>query len=235
MLEPSNPYTRMQKDQYEREADLMNQENHRQHDSNSDYLRLLLLDVAKNPAAWTGKAALDFGCGCGRNISNLIELAPFAIVDGVDIAQGNLNHAAENVLRETGSIAKTTLFCNNGVDLSAIPSDRYDFVMSTIVFQHIPVWTIRFGLLKEIYRVMKPAAVLSFQMAFGINTSIATAAYSEDVMTAHGTNGVYDVSVRNQSEVVEDLKNIRFTKITTAVTKSWTDSHPQWIYIRCEK
>ena len=50
-------------------------DNHKQHDIEPHYKDILLKEIVNNPELWRGKVALDFGCGCGRNIKNLLEFA----------------------------------------------------------------------------------------------------------------------------------------------------------------
>lgn len=68
-------------------------------------------------------SALDFGCGVGRLTQALAKRA--ARVAGVDVAPSMLRIARENVPAATFS--------------SAIPDERFDLIVSLIVFQHIPV------------------------------------------------------------------------------------------------
>ncbi|MEA2344181.1 MAG: hypothetical protein QOF63_2350 [Thermoanaerobaculia bacterium] len=69
------------------------------------------------------KSALDFGCGVGRLTRALAKRVDR--VAGVDAAESMLRIARENVPDATFS--------------STIPNERFDFIVSLIVFQHIPV------------------------------------------------------------------------------------------------
>src|SRR3972149_3826739 len=97
-LTADNPFTRMQRAYYNATADIMAVENHRGHDANPDYYGLLLSDVADHPHRWQGKRALDFGCGIGRNVDNLLRLAEWEAVYGCDISQANIERAEEFLL-----------------------------------------------------------------------------------------------------------------------------------------
>ena len=44
-------------------------------------------------AVTNGRTALDFGCGVGRNVDNLLKLSDWRRVDGCDISQENLIRA----------------------------------------------------------------------------------------------------------------------------------------------
>jgi len=69
------------------------------------------------------KTALDFGCGVGRLTRALAKRVDR--VAGVDAAESMLRIARENVPSASFS--------------SAIPNERFDLIVSLIVFQHIPV------------------------------------------------------------------------------------------------
>jgi len=71
----------------------------------------------------TPKSALDFGCGVGRLTRALAKRVDR--VAGVDAAESMLRLARENV--PTASFS------------TAIPNERFDLIVSLIVFQHIPV------------------------------------------------------------------------------------------------
>ena len=77
--------------------------------------------------------ALDFGCGVGRLIIPLAELAENVI--GVDVSGSMLNEAKNNC--EARSIKNVTLVKSD--DSLSLLNDKYDFIHSFIVFQHIPV------------------------------------------------------------------------------------------------
>ena len=219
--------------------------NHPQHNLNPLYWDVLLGDLKTNPEYWEGKNALDFGCGKGRNVTNMKTLAKFSVVDGVDISQNNIDHCIstydkeKNIVSSFTSNAKSRFYKNNGNDLSDLSSDEYDFVMSTIVFQHLCVHELRIALKKEIYRVMKSGGVFSFQMGYGdIDFEGHTIAhkYYENAYEAANTNGHSDVRVSNPSQLIEDLTNIGFVNITYRIEQPWEDGgHPNWIYVRCEK
>lgn len=69
------------------------------------------------------KSALDFGCGVGRLTRALAKRVDHVV--GVDAAESMLRIARENVPNATFS--------------TAIPDERFDLIVSLLVFQHIPV------------------------------------------------------------------------------------------------
>jgi SAM-dependent methyltransferase len=75
-----------------------------------------LIDIAP-------KSALDFGCGVGRLTRALVKRVDHVV--GVDAAESMLRIARENVPNATFS--------------TAIPDERFDLIVSLLVFQHIPI------------------------------------------------------------------------------------------------
>lgn len=226
MVDKDNMYSSMQKNFYKNGTT-----NHLEHNENPDYWELLLGTIKEKD--FEGKKALDFGCGKGRNITNMQSFKKFERVDGVDISQRNIDVCEEH-------FKDSIFYTNNGTDLSEIPSDEYHFVMSTIVLQHIPVHEIRFSLLKEIYRVMAEGGYFNFQMGYGDNLINPNGndrkAYHDNFYAAKGTNGDYDVRVINEQDLIDDLTKIGFKNVKVFIKDSFSDyGHPKWIYVNCEK
>jgi 2-polyprenyl-3-methyl-5-hydroxy-6-metoxy-1,4-benzoquinol methylase len=76
--------------------------------------------------------ALDFGCGLGRLSQALAE--SFQRVDGVDVSASMIRQARQ-YNRHTDKVA---YHLNVKTDLSLFPRNRFDFIYSTLVLQHIP-------------------------------------------------------------------------------------------------
>lgn len=219
-----NTYTQMQKGFYRNGTS-----NHLEHNDNKDYWDILLKDL-KDAESWAGKVALDFGSGMGRNVTNMLGLCNWERVDGVDISEGNITRCKEVYTNQPSD-----WYCNNGTDLAELKSEEYDFVMSTVVLQHIPVHEIRTSLLKEMHRVLKSGGVLSIQMAFGTEEG-ARALYFDNVYEAQGTNSMHDIRVTSVDDVKSDFESMGYTNVTCTVRDSFSDTqHPQWVYIRAEK
>lgn len=234
-MKTQKDYAEMQKQYYETTADLMDKDgNHRRHDNNPDYRGILLKELEETPNRFKGTFALDFGCGQGRNVSNMIKYGIFERVDGVDISASNIEYAEKNLQKEAEDSTKWKFFVNNGIDLNSLESDKYSFVMSTIVLQHICVHEIRYNLMKEIYRVMKPGGLFSFQMGYGW-TYFKTAGYYENVYDATETNSKYDVRVEVADDIHDDLKKIGFSSSTHKLSKPYEDGHPYWIFVKAIK
>ncbi len=227
-LTPGNTYTQMQRTQYESEADLMNRENHGSHNRNPDYWSILVGDTE---AGFEDKTGLDFGCGCGRNVQNLWRR--FRRMDGVDISAGNLAHARANLRADGAPDERFRLHHCNGVNLDGIPGDEYDFLMSTIVLQHICVHEIRFSYLEEFFRVLKPGGLLSFQMGFGERHGKAE--YYDNDYHALATNSLHDTKVTDPRQLQDDLEKIGFTDVQYALRPPFEDGHSAWIFVKARR
>jgi SAM-dependent methyltransferase len=241
-MNKDNKYTIMQRNQYDSTADIMAIENHRGHDLNPDYYGLLLKDVVNAPANWNNKSALDFGCGIGRNVDNLLKLTNWNNVDGCDISKENIIRA-DNFLNSIYSKDKYNLYTTSGIDLNPIESEKYDFIMSTIVLQHIAVYDIRLSILKDIFRVMKPGGLFSFQMAQYNKDYVASAQYYDNSWQAEGTNGFFDVSIDDPQDLIKDLSSIGYSNISYEIKPEWdannkcylSNDKSSWIFVRAYK
>jgi SAM-dependent methyltransferase len=228
MINTENKYTKMQKNQY-----ASGTSNHEEHNTNPDYWNILLGDL-QNKENWIGKVGLDFACGRGRNITNMFNLCDWARIDGIDISEGNITQNRQEYIEQNSN-----WYCNNGVDVSDLKDNEYDFIMSTIALQHIPVYDIRKSIITDLYRTLKPGGMFSFQMGYGhgLESQLGPrVSYFENHYDAPGTNSMCDVRIQSEEEVIKDLESIGFVDIKTEVRESYSDSgHPQWIYVKCYK
>lgn len=223
-----NKYTRMQKRQY-----FDGTSNHKEHNDNPDYWNILLSDL-KDKKKWEGKNALDFACGKGRNVSNIINLCDWNRVDGIDISKKNIEFCREKYVNQNSD-----WYCNNGVNVSDLNENEYDFIMSTIALQHIPVYDIRKSLIIDLYRTLRPGGLFSFQMGYGkgLDSPIGKrSAYFDNYYNAQGTNSIHDVRVHDEVDVIQDLTNMGFVDVKTEVRDSFSDAgHTHWIYVKAYK
>lgn len=233
--EPDNRYTLMQQEYYKEDAanKCMLKSNHESHNANPDYWEVL---VAGTGAGWEDRVGMDFGCGTGRNIINLIDR--FRRFDGVDISQGLLDQARDRLIEMGYSDDRFRLYCNDGISLEGIPGNEYDFVMSTITLQHICVYTIRFNLLKEFLRVLKPGGLLSIQMRFrhSFPDGRRLICYHANHYDAKETNDNCDVIVTEEKQLADDLEVLGFRCVTLALYDAWEDDPSyRWIYANARK
>lgn len=104
--------------------------------------------------------ALDFGCGVGRLTQALAE--DFEDVIGVDIARSMVEKARE--FNRHGP--RVRYIVNTAPDLALFGDDRFDFVYSSKVLQHIPPAVVE-TYVREFFRVLRPGGVAVFQMRSG--------------------------------------------------------------------
>ena len=107
-----------------------------------------IFDLIERPD-FAPKSALDFGCGVGRLTRALVKRIDR--VAGVDVAPSMLRRARENVPAASFS--------------SSIPNERFDLIVSLIVFQHIPVARGE-ALLDELLAHLSDDSVAALQFTF---------------------------------------------------------------------
>jgi len=103
-------------------------------------------------------AALEIGCGPGRLMRPLAR--HFDEIHGVDVSDEMVTLARER-LRDTPN---AVVHRGTGDDLAMFPDEKFDFVYSYAVFQHIPSRDVVFSYLREARRVLKPGGVLRCQL-----------------------------------------------------------------------
>jgi len=226
----NDDYSKMQESYYEGEAAKWSLDNkdpvvswYHEHGMHSDYDTQLFRGFDTK-----GKIALDFGCGPGRSMIRYGDR--FKRIDGIDIAWGNLEAAKVNL--EDAGVPIPNLYKNNGSNLAAIKDNTYDVVFSVICLQHICVHDIRYSLMEEFYRVLKPGGWFCAQMGFGSNHLTP---YFTNNTDARGTNGANDVGLNNEEDLKGDLEKIGFTNYSSVLRDPCQDQHPQWIWFQGQK
>ena len=225
-------YTDMQKAWYENETETMMIENHSVHNSNRDYWDILLAPLKHGD--WSQKTVLDFGCGCGRNVQNILNNFTVLEAHGCDISANNIAHCTATTPAVTNGKMNFKFITTDGQSLYPLESNMYDMIMSTIVLQHICVYSIRKKILTDMYRCLKPGGFVSLQMGFGPGHP-RTSDYYEDAVHAKSTNSLYDVRVDNVEQIEKDMTDIGFINFTHTISHPWTDSHHYWIYFSAYK
>jgi ubiquinone/menaquinone biosynthesis C-methylase UbiE len=232
MLDSTNKYTQMQLNQYNSYASGWSEQNRDPvvgsfdaHNNWPDYE--FLFERINNQSE---KIGLDFACGPGRNLVKYS--TRFKRLDGVDISPVNI----EKARNYTNSYnINPNLYISNGIDISIVPNDEYDFVMSTIALQHICVYDIRYSIMQDIHRVLKDGGMFTAQMGFG-SPSPMTVGYYENYYDAEGTNRACDVCIENIEQLSEDLFKIGFKDFEYKIARVGPgDVHPNWIYFNCIK
>ena len=229
-MKTKNDYTEMQKSYYNKTSHVMNTGNHRIHDRNPDYWDILLKPFSSGD--FSNKKGLDFGCGCGRNVINVLDNYDIGEMHGCDISEENIKFCFEN-LKNT-SHDNYNFFVSDGQSLNPSKENNYDIIISTIVLQHICVYEIRKSILTDMYRCLKEGGILSFQMGFG-NAKRNARDYYDNYYEAEGTNSKCDTKVTDPQQLINDLKDIGFKSIIYTIKKSYCDEHGEWIFIECKK
>jgi len=239
-------YLKMQFKHYESEAKRWSLKNRNpvvggydKHNKWSDYDEFLFKNFdTKN------LIALDYGTGPGRNIIKFNHR--FKRIDGVDIGEKNIENAKINL--KNAGITESNLYVCDGKS-TPVENESYDVWFSVICLQHIACYDIRYSIFEDAYRVLKPNGHICFQMAFGgRDTSshnfnvyakshvIMTAGYYDNDVNAKTTNGMHDVSVTEDRQIIDDLEKIGFTDILIDHRPTGPGcSHKEWIFVQGTK
>jgi len=239
MVNKENQYTQMQQQLYDHLAVL-----DRDRDENGNPLQIY--DAYYAERLWRfipdikNKDVLDFGCGPGRNL--IYYTGKVKSIHGVDLAEENLNTARRWIINNNFDINQYKLYKNDGVSLNGISDETYDVVMSTIVLQHISVYGIRYNLLSEFHRVLRPNGYVTLQFLYSTNKP-NTVQYFDDAWQVNGSNGSFDCVVGDVSNVINDLEKIGFTNIQYFIDQAFTSNglpptdldDKEWLFITAEK
>lgn len=230
-------YLNMQRKWYENETKKWSLKNknpvvgsYHKHNAFSDYEKYLFKDFETK-----GLIALEYGCGPGRNIIRFQDR--FQRIDGVDISERNLINAEMN-LHESNVELPNLMVC----DGKSIPvkQNTYDVIFSVICLQHICSYDVRYAIMQDIYRCLKPQGKFCFQMGFGdayTKRYKTYAKYHENQFAAVSTNGGHDVLVEDEKDLIDDLVHkigYKNYKSDIGVTGPG-DSHSNWIWVQVEK
>ena len=103
-------------------------------------------------------AALEIGCGPGRLMRPLSR--HFKEIHGVDVSDAMIKLARERLRNTPNAFPHHS----SGSDLKLFPDEKFDFVYSYAVFQHIPSGEVVFQYLREARRVLKTGGILRCQI-----------------------------------------------------------------------
>jgi SAM-dependent methyltransferase len=121
----------------------------------ADVVRILEKDLSR----FTGRdAALEIGCGPGRLMRPLSR--HFKEIHGVDVSDAMIELARQRLRGTSNAFPHHS----SGSDLKLFPDEKFDFVYSYAVFQHIPSGEVVFQYLREARRVLKTGGILRCQI-----------------------------------------------------------------------
>lgn len=147
---------------FQKHAQGMTQRNHYQHNLEPDFWKYMMSDLLDNPNSFRDSLTLEYGCGAGRNLVNMLSLAPILRADGIDISKDNAANSQAFVESKFGT-GRSVCLQGNGYSCLPFPSSTYSFIMSHQVFIHIPNREIRSEILKDFVRVLKPGGIAVVQ------------------------------------------------------------------------
>jgi len=228
-------YLDMQKKNYDQDASNWTLDNRNpvvgsydQHNNWEDYNNYLFKDFDTS-----GMFALEYGCGPGRNIIKFNNR--FSRIDGVDIATNNIEKAKLNL--NHNNIFNSNLYVCDGKSIP-VDDNTYDVVFSVICLQHIACYDVRFSIMSDIKRILKPGGRFCFQMGFGGKSNNHTVSqYYENAVNATVTNGGHDVSIVDENNLKDDLVNkLGFTDYRSDIRPVGPgDNHKNWIWVQVQK
>lgn len=102
---------------------------------------------------------LDFGCGCGRVLRSMSEIAPLATIEGSDIDEQAIGWCRET-FREEVRHGRFHFTVNLDAPPIAFPTDTFDLIYVVSVFTHLPE-DLQLKWLGELERIAKPGAILA--------------------------------------------------------------------------
>jgi 2-polyprenyl-3-methyl-5-hydroxy-6-metoxy-1,4-benzoquinol methylase len=201
-MQENNEYLKAYKDTFESQHHLMIVDNHQQHNTDPEYWAMLLGPIKFNPDNWKGKKAFDFGCGCGRNLKNLLDLAEWDSVYGCDISKQNAEYAKQ--WTEEYYSGKVHTWESMGADIQPCEENTFDFIMSHIVLQHISNYSIRFSILTDMYKCLKADGLISLHY---LDMDRSSAYYEE-------SNTYQNCRVENKQFLIDDFIKIGFKDVS---------------------
>jgi ubiquinone/menaquinone biosynthesis C-methylase UbiE len=200
----------------------------------SEYWEIFLGDITSNldlaKDMYRDKFALDYGSGSGRNIINLLNLIDFARVDGVDISK-NLVEGSKRIVDNLFSPSKSNIYHTVG-DTIPTEDNIYDLIISYTVLQHIPSYSVRLNILKEMYRTLVPGGKIILQLVGKTKNTTNVCTYYQDMYQQIHFNGSLDFVVAQDKDLFCDLEMVGFKNIDiTRFPAPQKDIHLEWIKV----
>jgi len=228
-------YLQMTKETFDSQNSLMIVDNHAHHNSDPEYSEHILGPITTNRSFWKDKKALDFGCGCGRNIKNLLDAAEFQRVDGCDISKQNAAYSKEYINRFY-SDDRCTTWETDGYTLRPASAEEYDLVMSHIVFQHIANHAIRFSIIVDMHRILKPGGMINIHFMDLAGEAVEYHGCYPPINTTPEDFGIdkfnlLNCVVENKNYIIKDLEQIGFREVTCFVGEDKYSHRPSY-YVR---
>jgi len=238
MKSETNNYLTMQKNNYNKWASQwsLNKRDpvvgsYDKHNQWPDYKDYLFKDIDTSD-----KVALDYGCGPGRNIVNMNTW--FERIDGCDISEINKEKAILNARHH--NITDFNYYVCDGDNIPC-EDNQYDVVFSVICLQHICIHDVRYAIMEDVYRVLKPGGHFCWQMGYGgkpppTGRHYEWSTWYENIYDAKSTNSGYDVSILDENEVKSDILKIGFNTFDFDIRPTGPgDNHHNWIFMRAQK
>lgn len=125
-------------------------------------------------ANFNPKSVLDFGCGVGRLIIPFARIATEVV--GLDVSPGMLREAQENCRLYGISNARLLLSDDS---LSAVASQKFELVHSSIVMQHIPRDRGKL-IFRNLLECVAPGGAVAVQLLYGKSSFASTYGIAPD-------------------------------------------------------
>lgn len=186
--------------------------NHHQHDLEPNFWKYMVIPYQNSQ----GNFALEFGCGAGRNLVNLLEHCGFDRVDGVDISKSNCINSMDYVESIYKGLDKSRCFEINGYSCYPLRSEIYNLVISHQVFIHIPNRLIRQSILSDIYRVLCQEGIVVIHY----KTMTSSVAYN-----INSNKFPLNVSITNDDfdYIISDFNDCGFTNVLICEEENYYD------------
>jgi len=213
--------------------------------TNPAYLGILYEDISSRLHHWDDKTVLDYGCGFGGNLVNLHKLANWSRYIGYDISPYNVAFTKKYL--NLHNIPSDSIYETNGYSMTEIADETVDFATSFVVFQHIALLEIKLMIFEEIYRVLKPGGIFSFQMNrwdSDYNTldyKTTCAALRTHPLFEEKLKMLYNVRpncvLTTPDDVSTHLQQIGFGQIEVSLAPNAAQPHisSAWVYIKGTK